>query len=142
MRRTVLWLGLGLLGMAAVSACGDAFSVEDVLATWDTESINGQRLPGAVPIYGAADTMTVDVQWERWSFLPLGQCTETAQVEGSVSSIDADDCAYVVDEPAKRITITLFADLTLAGPVDGDRITLSYRIEPGAPLNTIVLRRA
>lgn len=141
MRRTLLWLGIGLLGVAAVSNCGDAFSVEDVVAAWETESINGQRLPGAVRIYATTDTFTVDVQWERWTFLDLGQCTETAQVDGNVSSIDAGDCAYVVDETAKRITITLFADVTLEGPVDGDRITLSYRIEPAGPLNTIVLRR-
>jgi hypothetical protein len=128
----------GVLTFVAVFlSCGDPFSVQDVLGEWQTTSVNGTDIPGTVDVYVDGDTVRSTVTQEHWTFAAGGVCQESSVVNGASDTIE--ECEYQVDEEAEEITITLLSVITLSGPVEGSRITLGYRVNPGSPLNTIVL---
>jgi len=110
------WLALGVLGLAAAPACGDAFGIEDVLGIWNTQSINGYAVPGAVVYEG----VTHDTQYVRWAFYEGGQCTLTQQVDGITDTYD--ECTVHVEQ--ESITI-VFLSQVWDGSVEGNRMTLT-----------------
>lgn len=135
MRHGTCWLTLVLAG--AILSCGDPFSVQDVLGDWQTASINGTDLPGMADIYIDGDTLVQNVASEYWTFSTGGVCQESSVVNGFPDTID--DCEYLVDEEAEELAITLLSTIFLSGPVEGNRITLRYRVSAEAPENTLVL---
>ena len=118
MRRVARWIGLSVIGLTAMSACGDAFGVRDVLGIWTTTSIGGYTVPGTV-VYEGGD---FDTQYVRWAFYDGGQCTLTQLVDGFTSTYD--DCDYTVDVEQGTVAISFLSEIW-DGVLDGDNMTLT-----------------
>jgi hypothetical protein len=117
-RSTRRWLAVGILGLVAVPACGDAFGIEDVLGIWNAQSIGGHAVPGTVVYEG----VSYDTEYVRWTFYEGGHCTLTQLVDGITATYD--DCDYTVDMARRTISIVFLYE-TWDGSVDEGDMTLT-----------------
>ena len=120
------------------SACGDSFGVEDMHGVWEAISVNGSDVPGSVPIHVGSDTETMQIDHDRLTLSDGNTCTIHQSVDGSAATID--ECEWVLDVDAKRITIELFGSFSGSGPVSGSSITMSWPNEGGDP-NVVVYQK-
>ena len=113
------------------SACGDSLGVEDIHGVWEAISVNGADVPGMVPIHGGDNTGIMELGYDRFTFFDGNICIYSFSFSGLDDS--TDNCEWVLDEDAKRITIEILGVFSGSGTVSGDRITMSWPNEGGDP---------
>jgi hypothetical protein len=107
----------------ANAGCGeDVFGLDDVIGEWETRSINGQAVPGVVTVGGGID---VDVGYEHWTFLNGGDCTIEGEYDGTVDTVEQDDCQYTVDISQQTIAGSIFGT-DFDGTINGDRMDIDF----------------
>ena len=121
LRITLLLVGPVVLG------CGDPFSIEDALGTWDVRDINGSAVSGTAPAgvwireNGGTDSSVVVVKSVTLAFAADSTCQWTFE-DGIQAPVTEDDCAYSVWSDG-GITVDL-ADEPLEGTGEGVTMTL------------------
>lgn len=118
MGRLPRWLVLGAFGAVAAPACGDAFGVGSVIGIWNTVSIGGHSLPGAVVYEGDS----YDTEYVRWVLYDGGLCTLTQRVDGVMATYD--DCDYSVNVEQKTLLIVFLSEVW-NGSVEESSMTLT-----------------
>jgi hypothetical protein len=112
-----------LAGVLA-AACSDAFSVEDVVGTWDVVAINGSDVPGDAWIR-AEDGDSTEIPFDDFyfRFLAASDCSITMVIAG-IGAVTTDECEYAITAQGD-VSITVGGDYVIDGSVDGTAMTLT-----------------
>jgi hypothetical protein len=111
-------------GIIVTGGCGDAFGPDDAVGRWELSQMNGAAVPGTVTVKWDAGAQSDRVAIQRGTliFAAGGTCRWEVELVGE-DAFSTDDCTYGVD--ADEVVAVLIADLEMAGPASGSRMTLT-----------------
>ncbi len=124
MWQVMRWHLIGVLTLAATTACSDTSSSADVLGIWDVEKYNGVSLPGTVwEHWTPTDSSEADVDAIRFEFPSSAACAFAFAYAGSPEN-STDVCSYSLTSDGK-ITVYVGGSYRLTGQVVEHAMTLT-----------------